>query len=409
MMKAPERFQNKHNRLPKETNRQADVIYLDNAATTFPKPPSVYEAVFRCMKEYGGNPGRSGHRLSMAAAEAIYRCRAELASLFGSAIPTNVVFTSNATASLNVGIKSLMGTLGGKQHILLSDIEHNSVLRPIAACGCPYSLYSVGRTEEETMRNLKRVLRPDTGMIVANHLSNVCGLGNPARAIGRLCREKDIRFLLDVSQSAGSHRIDLRDIGADCLCGPGHKGLYGPQGCGFLLFADKYAEEETSSRLATVFEGGNGVDSKERKMPSLLPERLEAGTLSTPAIAGLCEGIRFVKSVGEEEIGRRTAALRARLISNLKGIKGVILYGEDTPSCGCLLFNTPFDPSEAAEWLDREGFALRSGFHCAPTVMEKLGCGDRGALRASFSYFNTAREIDLLSEAVERIIRKGTA
>ena len=259
------------------------------------------------------------------------------------------------------------------------------------------------------MRNLKRALRPDTGMIVANHLSNVCGLGNPAGAIGRLCQERDIRFVLDVSQSAGSHRINLRDIGADCLCGPGHKGLFGPQGCGFLLFADQYADEETSSRLGTVTEGGNGVDSKERRMPSLLPERLEAGTLPTPAIAGLCEGIRFVKSVGEEEIGRWTAALRARLIANLKAVKGVTLYGADTPPCGCLLFQTPLDPSEAAERLDQAGFALRSGFHCAPTAMEKLGCGESGALRASFSCFNTAREIDRLSEAVETMIRKGTA
>jgi len=398
----------KEKRLASFRGERESLIYLDNAATTFPKPPSVYEAVLRCMKEYGGNPGRSGHRLSMKAAEAVYDCRAELASLFGSRHPTNVVFTTNATASLNTAIQSLLGTLGERRHILLSDIEHNSVLRPIVSSGCPYSVYRVGTTEEETLRNVKKALRADTGMIVCNHLSNVCGLTNPAEAIGRLCRERDIRFVLDVSQSAGSHRLHIGKIGADCLCGPGHKGLYGPQGCGFLLFADAYAYEETASRLSTVFAGGNGVASKETSMPAFLPERLEAGTLPTPAIAGLCEGIRFVKGIGEDEIGRRTSALRERLKGNLSALGGIRVYGGDTPPCGSLLFDASSDPEQTAAALDHEGFALRSGFHCAPSVLERLGCGEFGALRASFSYFNTAREIDLLTEAIETIIKKGT-
>ena len=277
------------------------MIYLDNAATSFPKPPPVLSAMRDCCARYCGNPGRGSHILALRSAETVYACREALAELFGSEHPENVVFTLNATMALNLAIK---GLAGAGDHILFSDLEHNAVRRPIAALTAEKRItYSVfpslagraDRTDEAILAGIRKLLRPNTRILVCTHASNICPVTMPLEAIGALCREKGIRFIVDAAQSAGHLPIDMERMGIDILCAPGHKGLLGGQGCGFLILRD-------GIRLRTLTEGGSGVDSVPAEMPEDPPERYEAGTLSTPAIAGLLAGVRYIRQVGLDRV-----------------------------------------------------------------------------------------------------------
>lgn len=378
------------------------MIYFDNAATTWPKPTEVQRAMVRAMNECGGNPGRSSHRLSVRASEEVFLCRKKVASLFGAKNPTCVVFTPNATQALNLAIRCFAEKGKG---ILLSDIEHNSVLRPAHRTGCPVSFYRVAETEGETAANFDSALSDGIGLVVASHHSNLCGLRNPIEEIGKRCREKGVRFVADLSQSAGSEKIDLSSTCADCLCSAGHKGLFGPMGTGFALFADRYADERESASLPAFLSGGNGIATFDREMPPFLPERFETGTLPVPALAGLSAGISFVSRYGEDLIREKLLRLDRRLKENLSLIEGIEVYLPDLFG-GIVLFSSKSaSPSRLTALLDEEGFALRSGFHCAPTAHEKLGTAETGAIRASFSLFNTEREVDRFSFALERLLR----
>ena len=215
------------------------MIYLDNAATTFPKPESVYRAAERCMRDYGGNPGRSGHRLSREAAMAVYSCREAVADLFGGQ-PENVVFTMNATYALNLAIGALAKP---GSRVLISGMEHNAVLRPVAALkSCGYDVFDPIGDNETVLQAVERGITPQTSLVVCNHVSNLCGLTLPVAKIGALCKKYGIKFIIDASQSAGRVPLSLKATHADAICAPGHKGLYGLQGCGFVLLADSYAE-----------------------------------------------------------------------------------------------------------------------------------------------------------------------
>ena len=374
------------------------MIYLDNAATTFPKPESVYRAATAQARLYGGNPGRSGHRLSMEAAKTVYRCRESIASLFGGE-PEGVVFTQNATYALNMAITALYteGTTA-----VISGIEHNAVLRPIAfLTNGRYRVVDPRGDKEAIVRAFDAAIDKTVGLVVLNHASNLCSLTLPVKEIVALCRKRGVPTVLDLSQSAGRLPFSLADCPADAVCAPGHKGLYGLQGCGFALFFKDYIED--ASRLNLFVSGGNGVNSKELYMPSFLPERMEAGTLPTPAIASLATGIEEVKRIGIAAIAEKEAYLGKCLREALGNLADIRLYGDGNG--GTVLFNRIGVSSEKMTAdLDREGIAVRGGFHCCPLGHRFLGTEDHGAVRASFSYFNSKNDVDALAFRLSRRI-----
>ncbi len=269
-------------------------VYFDNAATSFPKPPRVIKEVTRALN-ICGNPGRGSHRLSRAASEILYDCRERAAEMFGSE-PERVVLTMNATHSLNIAIKGLTHR---NEHVLISDIEHNSVLRPLckmADRGVNFDVYNTfGGNEEKILDSISSKIRGNTRVIVANHASNICNIILPIGKIGKLCRDRGIIFIVDASQSAGRIPIDMRNMNIDALCMPGHKGLMGPQGSGLLIFGDN-----VDLTADTLIEGGSGSNSLDVRMPDELPDRFEAGTLMTPAVAGLSAGIEWIKKIYPE-------------------------------------------------------------------------------------------------------------
>ncbi len=380
------------------------MIYFDNAATTFPKPPSVISESIKCMREYCGNPGRSGHDLSIKAAEKIYECRELISGLFGVHNPTNVVFTPNTTHALNIAINAFAKKKG---HILISDIEHNSVYRVVHALskqGVDYDIFSVDINDvSKTIRSFRSKIKYNTNLAVCSHVSNVCGITNPINEIGNVCKQYGIKFVVDGAQSVGTHIVNMNDNNIDALCSPGHKGLYGPQGTGFVIFSDKYSDEKISSKLTPFVFGGNGFNSADRNMPDILPERYEGGTLNTVGIAGLCEGIKFVKAIGEETIFEHTSMLYNRAKDMLSSLGNVKIYCENIKKSCCLLFNVDNIPCDSvADMLNDDGICVRAGLHCTPLAHKKLNT-QNGAVRASFSCFNTVSETDAFYESVKRI------
>lgn len=380
------------------------MIYLDNAATTFPKPPAVRREVDRCMRDYCGNPGRSAHALSLAAAEAVYDCRVAAAELFGVPSPDRVVFTYNTTYALNMAIK---GLLHRGDHVLISDMEHNAVYRPVWALAnfgeITFDIFSTNcvnpdRTDADVLAAIEAALKPNTRMVIVSHASNLCSACMPIGKIGHFCRERGILFVVDAAQSAGIEDIDCEAMCIDALCAPGHKGLYGPQGTGLLVLREGLT-------LATMMEGGNGINSLEPEMPDFSPERYEAGTLATPALAGLREGIRFVRTRGLDSIRASEQALCLRLRESLGNMEGVTLYAPWYVG-STLLFNLDgISSSRAAALLDQAGLCLRPGFHCSPLGHHTLGTGEDGALRVGFSVFNQARDVDVLVHTLRQIQR----
>ena len=381
------------------------MIYLDNAATSFPKPPSVIEEMNRCMRQYGGNPGRGSHRLAMEAAEKIFECRTELASFFGAQNPENVIFTMNATMALNIAIK---GLLRQGDHVLISDMEHNAVFRPIHRLAkegrITYDVFPciAGRadvTGERICAAIAGLVKPQTRMLICSHASKLCSYRAPLKEIGAFCKDHGILFVVDAAQSAGHLPIDVKEMQIDALCAPGHKGLLGPQGSGFLIFGEGIVAD-------TLMEGGSGYHSLEADMPSEAPERYEAGTLSTPAIAGLIAGLGEVKRRGIPSISRHIESLNRRLQNQLEELSGVTVYLPHHVG-SVLLFNIDgMAADHAGNELNRMGFCVRAGFHCAALGHTTLGTPLGGAVRVSPGIFNTRAHIDAFSSAVEMIMRR---
>ena len=379
------------------------MIYLDNAATSFPKPDEVICEVRRCLKSYCGNPGRGSHALSRISAEKIYETRELVSDLFALGSPENVFFTYNDTYSLNI---SLRGLLKKGDHVIISNAEHNSVYRPIADMKkkgiITFDTFDFlgehgARSAREICSSIKRLIKPNTRLLAATHISNICSATIPVREIGEICRKNGIIFLLDAAQSAGHADIDMEKMNIDVLCTPAHKGLFGIQGCGLTAFRSGILPDP-------LIYGGSGLNSLDEDMPQESPERYEAGTLSVPAIAALGEGIKFVKSIGLSTIHSIECSLWERLYDMLSSLPCVKIYApRDIGST--LLFNIDGIPSErVAEALDGYGICVRSGFHCAPLAHRSLGTGENGAVRASFGYFNTTRDVDSLYHAIKRII-----
>lgn len=380
----------------------SDIIYFDNAATTYPKPESVIMATVDCMKSYCGNPGRGSHPLAMKSAEKVFETREAVAELF-DASPENVIFTLNTTHALNLAIK---GVMKGGGHMLISDMEHNSVLRPAAKLAQEGAIrYDVFKTRQngrelspkDILDGIIKKLRPNTKLLTCIHSSNICSYTLPIREIGQFCHRHGILFCVDAAQSAGHIPIDMREDHIDLLCLPAHKGLYSPQGLGILILGNNVP------KLNTLTEGGNGVHSLELSMGELSPERYESGTLCTPAIAGLCAGIEFLREFGIESIARHERSLWNKAYDSLSAIPQIRIYDENAGSV--LLFNIDGIPSDAlGNELSMRGICLRTGYHCAPLAHKTLHTPEGGALRLGFGIFNTETEIEKLTRILLDIL-----
>lgn len=375
------------------------MVYLDNAATTYPKPPSVISKNAFALVNYGANPGRSGHKLSMETAEAVYGARAQIASFFG-AVPENVCFMLNCTEAINTAIKGL--AVPGC-HFITSDLEHNAVLRPLTAIskndGISFSAARVSENDNETVANFAKLIRPETRAIICTAASNVTGRILPYRRIAALCAKKGLCFVLDAAQGAGVLPISLSD-GINIICAAGHKGLYGPMGTGLMITDGKY-------KLKTLIEGGTGSASKDPEQPEFLPDRFESGTINTAGAIALGEGVAFVVQKGMNVIYEHEWQLCAFAYSRLRKNRRVILYGGFTRNNAPLFsFNiVGLSSDETAAKLSDAGFYLRGGFHCAYLAHRKLGTLDIGTVRFAPSVFTDRHEVNAFVKAVGKIAR----
>jgi selenocysteine lyase/cysteine desulfurase len=323
-----------------------------------------------------------------------------LSELFG-ADAENVVFTYNTTYALNIVIKSYIRY---SSHILISDMEHNSVLRPVYELSkqklCTYDVLNTEGTDEEIFDRVKKAIKSDTKMIVCTHASNICSRRLPIEKIGKLCEENNIFFVVDGAQSAGLYNIDVKKMHINALCVPGHKSLYGPQGVGAIIF--------NSDNVGRSFiQGGTGINSLELEMPDFLPEAYEAGTLSTPLIAGLCESLKWLKAVEIDKIRKYEEDLYSYLLKKLNSNENVIVYEGSKNLGNTLIFNVKnFSPNEISKGLDIRGICTRSGFHCTPLAHSSLNVGNDGAVRVSLSVYNTKNEINVLFEALTEIMNE---
>lgn len=384
------------------------VIYLDQAATSFPKPEHVVRAVCDCMTHYCGNPGRGSHELAIKSARKVYECRKLLGKMFG-AEPERVIFTLNTTYAINMVIKGIMSD---GDHMLISNFEHNSVYRPVRQMERDgiisfdiFDVYKPGCEQNDDMilENISSKIRPNTRLIFCTHTSNICSFSLPIKKIGKLCRENNILFGVDAAQSAGHSVIDMREMNIDFLCMPAHKGLLGPQGCGILIFG----ENVTPSSLSTLIEGGNGINSLEDFMGDDSPERFEAGTVSTPSIAGLCEGLKFLENYGIENISKHCITLWNYAYARLSENNRIKIYAPEY-SGSILLFNILQIPSDlVGEELNLRGICVRTGFHCSSLGHKTLKTDTGGAVRVSFGVFNTLSDAQALAQAVNDISESG--
>lgn len=370
------------------------MIYLDSAATTLQKPKRVGEAVARAVRTMA-SPGRGGHPAARRAAKTVFACREEAAALFGLNDPEQVVFTSNATHALNIAIKSLVKA---GDTVLISGYEHNAVTRPLHGLGATVKTACAPLFRpEELVRQFQERLTPEVSAVICTHVSNVFGYILPIDEIADLCKSRGVPLIVDASQSAGCLAVTPEKWDAAFTAMPGHKGLYGPQGTGLLL---------CRAPVVPLMEGGTGSSSLLQRMPDFLPDRLEAGTHNVPGIAGLLEGIRFVRSRCPERIGAAESRLAGHMAQGLRRLSGVTVFASEDGKnqSGVLSFLVDgMDCEEAGERLARSGFAVRCGLHCAPLAHKTAGTADCGTVRASLSVFNTTAEIERFVRAVARL------
>ena len=369
------------------------MIYLDSAATTLQKPPAVARAAANAINHLA-SPGRGGHRPAMAASETAFACREEAAALFHVPSPEQVVFTFNATHGLNIAIKSLVKP---RSRVVVSGYEHNAVTRPLHAIPGVEVRVAEGPLFDRAamVESFRRELDRGVDAAVCTHVSNVFGFILPLEEIAALCRAKGVPLIVDASQSAGCLPLDVQALGAAFVAMPGHKGLFGPQGTGLLLCAGE---------AEPLLEGGTGSQSLSQTMPEFLPDRLEAGTHNITGVAGLLEGLRFVRRQGVEEIGRRESRLIRKLGEGLTDLPGLRVFLSEDPEAqgGVLSFLAEGrDCEELGEALGDRGFALRAGLHCAPLAHRSAGTLETGTVRASVSPFNREGEICQFLRAME--------
>ncbi len=379
-----------------------DIVYLDNAATTYPKPKQVLSAMQRFMAETSGSPGRSGHRLSLKAGRVILDARAALAALFGVADPLRIVLTKNATEALNIAVS---GLLKPGDHAVTSAMEHNSLMRPLRAMEATGVGLSVIPCSPEGLldpADVVRAIRADTKAIFLTHASNVTGTVMPVAEIGRIARERGLIFCVDAAQTAGVLPIDVEAMQIDLLAFTGHKSLLGPQGTGGL-----YIRRGLEKKIAPIMTGGTGSRSEFEQQPDFVPDRYEAGTPNTVGYAGLGAAVRYVLAQGLGKIRAHEQELTRLFLDGLRNIPVEKVYGLKDPArqVAIVSFRLPgIDPAAAALKLDeRFRILCRPGLHCAPSAHGTIGSHPLGTVRFSFGFFNTARDVRAALEAVEQL------
>ena len=380
------------------------MIYLDNAATTYPKPQSVIKAVDDALKK-SANPGRSGHTLSQSTAISVYEVREKLKDMFSAPAVENVVFTLNCTHAINYVLK---GLIKSGDRIVTSSFEHNAVMRPLEKLkkqGVHIDIAEAYPDDKEaTVRSFSRLINTNTKLVICTAASNVIGLKMPIKEIGMMCKQFGISFCVDAAQLAGVCDINMKECNIDYLCIAAHKGLYAPMGTGVLITKD--------NRLDTIIEGGTGTASIMLDQPDDLPEMLESGTINVPGIIGLGAGIDFVKSKGFNKIYNHEIGLVKRLYKQLKSTPGVKLYTPepDDNYAPVLSFNiNGLNSVDSASKLNSLGFATRAGLHCAPFAHKRIGTIESGTVRICPSVFTSGQDIDKFAAAVRQISAKSHA
>ena len=375
------------------------LIYLDNAATTLHKPPQVAEAVKNAILT-AGNAARGAHGASMQASRTVFETRQKLARLLGCPRADHVVFTANSTMALNIAIQ---GILSPEDHAISTDLEHNSVLRPLYALqeqGMGLDFVRADRQGNIRYEDFDPLFHPNTRAVVCTHASNLTGNMLDVARIADIAHEHGALLIVDASQTAGTVPIDMTALGVDVLCFTGHKGLMGPQGTGGLCV-------RPGVDIRPLLRGGSGIHSFDRHQPEAYPTRLEAGTLNSHGIAGLDAAVDYLLEVGVEAIHRKEQALMRRFYEGVRRIDGVTVYGDFSPSqrAAIVALNIRnYDSAEISDVLSADyGIATRPGAHCAPRMHEALGTVQQGAVRFSFSAFNTEEEIDAAIAAVKEL------
>jgi len=380
------------------------VIYLDNAATTWPKPEAVYRAVDAAMREHGANPGRGSYRMSVDSQRIVDEARQEICQMFNAPDPARVIFTLNCTDALCI---ALNGLIEADDYVVTGPFEHNSVVRPL------YSLRRSGTdiaTAKSTaafginLDHFRFLCRDGVDYVILSHVSNVMGSQLPVGEIAEITHEQGGLLILDAPQSAGCLEIDMQHLGVDILAAPGHKGLYGPMGTGALVLSAPIS-------VKPFRVGGTGFKSESPEHPSEYPWRLEAGTINLPGIAGLAAGVRFVNSIGVDAIAEHEATLARTLVDGLRNIDGVTVFSEPVPRTGVVSFRLDSaDVALTGTILDGAfGIAVRTGLHCAPGTHKAIGTLPEGTVRASFGHFNTQDHVDTLIAAIREIKKTNAA
>ncbi|MBN1289142.1 MAG: aminotransferase class V-fold PLP-dependent enzyme [Actinobacteria bacterium] len=383
------------------------MIYLDNAATSWPKPDSMLKAMIRYQEDTGANPGRSGHKLSVEAGRVVYEARSNIAELLNVEDPLNIVFAQNATAALNLAIK---GNLKAGDHVITTGMEHNSVMRPLREMekgGVEISVLHCGKEGFLDVNSISSKIRSNTRMLVVNHASNVTGSLAPVNEIGELTANEGILLLVDAAQTAGSFPIDVRNAGIDLLAFTGHKSLLGPQGTGGLAIGENVDIDSFKPLLS----GGTGSKSESEEHPEFLPDKYESGTPNTIGLAGLAAGIKFVLDTGVENIRKHEMELAVMLIKGLEDIPGVTVYGTRDPEKRTATVSINLKgagQNEVGQVLDEDfGIMSRVGLHCAPQAHRTIGTFPDGTVRLSIGYFNSPEDIQKTIRAINAISKES--
>lgn len=378
------------------------MIYFDNAATTIHKPTCVVEAVAKAMG-YMGNSGRGAHQSAMNAARSIYDARVAIAGLFGAESPDRIAFTANSTEALNMAIK---GVLSSGDHVITTALEHNSVLRPLYELedqGVALTILPADALGNICYDDIEKEIRPSTKAIVTTHGSNLTGNLLDVRRIGAIAKKFGLIYIVDASQTAGIFDIDVQNMNIDILCFTGHKGLLGPQGTGGIYVRD-------GVEVRPLLSGGSGVQTYLRSHPKQMPTLLEAGTLNGHGIAGLGAAVSYIQEVGPETIRKKEQELMWEFYHQVRSIPGITVYGDFTTENRCAIVSLnlrDYDSGEVSDALATNyEIATRPGAHCAPLMHKALGTVEQGAVRFSFSYYNTSDEIQIAVSALRELAKE---
>ena len=380
------------------------VTYFDNAATSFPKPDIVYNSIMDVMKNYGANPGRSGHKLALKLGREIFETRELIAKLFNIKNPMNIIFTFNCTESLNLGIK---GILQKGDHVITTSMEHNSVLRPLTALkkeGIETTIVKGDLMGRIDPIDIEKSIKKNTKLIITTHVSNLTGTIMPIDAIGKIAKKNGIYYMVDAAQSAGVYDIDVEKMNIDMLAFPGHKGLLGPQGTGGLYIREGLYIKEMQ-------QGGTGSISHLLTQPDIRPDKYESGTPNGPGIVGVGAGINYILQEGIENIRKHEEELTKHFIEEVSKIEGVRIYGplDIKKQAAVVPINIgDEDSSEISYILDQDyDIEVRPGLHCAPLAHKTIGTFEQGVVRFSFGPFNTHEEIEIGVKAIREISKEA--